>query len=41
MLRELMDLNVESRYMFPSPMHQSMASENIVLQAIKKMGYGG
>ena len=41
MLRELTVLNAESRYMFPSPMHQSMASENIVLQAIKKMGYGG
>ena len=41
MLRELMALNAESRYMFPSPMHLSMASENIVLQAIKKMGYGG
>jgi integrase len=41
LLRELMTLNAESRYMFPSPMHQSMASENIVLQAIKKMGYGG
>jgi integrase len=41
MLRELMASNVDSRYMFPSPMHQSMASENIVLQAIKKMGYGG
>ena len=40
-LRELLALNVDSRYMFPSPMHQSMASENIVLQAIKKMGYGG
>lgn len=41
MLRESMTLNVESLCMFPSPMHQSMASENIVLQAIKKMGYGG
>ena len=41
LLRELLLLNAESRYMFPSPMHQSMASENIVLQAIKKMGYGG
>lgn len=41
MLRELMVLNADSRYMFPSPMSQSMASENIVLQAIKKMGYGG
>ena len=41
LLRRLMALNAESRYMFPSPMHQSMASENIVLQAIKKMGYGG
>jgi integrase len=40
-LRELMKLNAESRYMFPSPMNQSMASENIVLQALKKMGYGG
>jgi integrase len=41
LLRELMALNGDSRYMFPSPMHQSMASENIVLQALKKMGYGG
>lgn len=41
LLRELLALNGDSRYMFPSPMHQSMASENIVLQAIKKMGYGG
>jgi integrase len=42
LLREQMKLNgAESRYMFPSPMHQSMASENIVLQALKKMGYGG
>ncbi|HUW37668.1 MAG TPA: integrase arm-type DNA-binding domain-containing protein [Rhodocyclaceae bacterium] len=41
LLRELMALNANSRYMFPSPMHQSMASENIVLQAIKRMGYGG
>ena len=41
MLRELMKTNAKSRYMFQSPFHQSMASENIVLQAIKKMGYGG
>ena len=41
LLRELMVLNADLRYMFPSPMSQSMASENIVLQAIKKMGYGG
>ncbi|MFY9477040.1 MAG: tyrosine-type recombinase/integrase [Pseudomonadota bacterium] len=41
LLRELLTLNADSRYMFPSPMHQSMASENIVLQAIKRMGYGG
>ena len=41
LLREVLLLNVDARYMFPSPMHQSMASENIVLQAIKKMGYGG
>jgi integrase len=42
LLREQMKLNGgESCYMFPSPMHQSMASENIVLQALKKMGYGG
>jgi len=41
LLRELMALNADSRFMFPSPMSQSMASENIVLQAIKKMGYGG
>jgi integrase len=41
LLRELLLLNAESCYMFPSPAHQSMASENIVLQAIKKMGYGG
>lgn len=40
-LKELKKLNGESRYMFPSPMNQSMASENIVLQALKKMGYGG
>lgn len=40
-LKELKKLNGASRYMFPSPMNQSMASENIVLQALKKMGYGG
>lgn len=40
-LRELMQLNAKSRYVFPSPLSQSIASENIVLQALKKMGYGG
>ena len=41
LLRYLMKTNAGSSYMFPSRFHQSMASENIVLQAIKKMGYGG
>ncbi|OIR07105.1 prophage CP4-57 integrase [mine drainage metagenome] len=41
LLRKLMALHADSCYMFPPPMHQSMTSENIVLQAIKRMGYGG
>ena len=40
-LRDLLKLNAGSSYVCPSPMRLSMASENIVLQALKKMGYGG
>ncbi len=40
-LRDLLKLNAGSSYVCPSPMGLSMASENIVLQALKKMGYGG
>lgn len=42
MLRELQAFNVGAEYMFPSPMSTDQApSDAIVLQALRKMGYGG
>lgn len=42
MLRALGTVNDDHKYVFPSPRSvDQIASENIVLQALKKMGYGG
>jgi len=41
LLKEVFKANADARYAIPSPMGDFMASENIVLQAIEKMGYGG
>lgn len=40
-VRTSLELNDGARYAFPSPMGDFMASENIVLQAIEKLGYRG
>lgn len=41
LVRDSIELNAGSRYVFPSPMGDYMASENIVLQALKRLGYAG
>ena len=41
LVRDSIELNAGSHYVFPSPMGDYMASENIVLQALKRLGYAG